>query len=362
LRIIQAVKRRHHYVPQFYLKAFASAPKRINVFNLKRGRTIQDASLRDQCYSHRLYGESDEIEDAFAEVEGRAAPVIQKVASTQRPPEMGTTDYQNLLLFVTLQILRTTAARNRVQRSSIAFARRVFDDAPPPAGFVPDEAQSMALSLSPLRHVSDGLEGLKVHAITAPSGSAFITCDNPAYRYNQYCEGVRWQGLTGALCRGLQVFLPLSPLVSVLLFDGGVYKVGRRGVAPSSQATERDVEFLNTIQLLAAADNVYFGGWGSAPVIQRLTDSVREERNKNRVRIMEAYEVGNERSSLIHQYEQMPDLNLQLSFVGLRRDARRVPLEARVRLLRKRPPPELDAPALDPEYSRSRIFETRVRR
>jgi diadenosine tetraphosphatase ApaH/serine/threonine PP2A family protein phosphatase len=209
--------------------------------------------------------------------------------------------------------------------------------------------------------MSGGLEGLRVHVITAPTGDAFITCDNPAYRYNQYCEGVGWQGLTGALCRGLQVFLPLSPLVSVLLFDGGVYKVGRRGVAPSSQATERDAEFLNTIQLLAAAENVYFAGWGSVPEIQRLARSIREERSRNRLRVMEAYEVGNPRSSLIHQYEEMPDLNLQLSFVSLRRDARRVALEARARLLRKKPPPELDAPALDPDNSRPRIFETRVR-
>jgi hypothetical protein len=356
------VKRRHHYVPQFYLKAFASAPKRINVFNLKRSRAIQDVSLRDQCYSYRLYGESDEVENAFAEMEGRTAPVIQKVASTQLPPNMGTLDYHNLLSFVTLQMLRTTTARTRVQRSSIAFARRVFDDAPPPAGFLPDEEQSMALSLSTLRHMSGGLDGLRVHVIIAPSGGAFITCDNPAYRYNQYCEGVGWQGLTGVLCRGLQVFLPVSPLVSVLLFDGGVYKVGRRGVAPSSQATERDLDLLNTIQLLAAADNVYFADWGSVPGIQRLADAVQEERCRNRLRVMEAYEVGNERSSLIHQYEEMPDLNLRLSFVSLRRGARRVPLETRVRMLRKKPPPDLDALAFHHEDSRPRIFETRVSR
>jgi len=356
------VKRRHHYVPQFYLKAFRSRPKRINIFNLKQGRAIQDASLRDQCHSHRLYGESDDLEDAFAEMEGRAAPVIHKVASTQRPPEIGTTDYQNFLSFVTLQILRTTAARNRVQRSSVAFARKVFDDAPPPVGFVPNEAQSMALSLSTLQHMSRALHGLRVHVITAPSGGAFITCDNPAYRYNLYCEGVRCQGVTGALCRGLQVFLPVSPLVSVLLFDGGVYKVGRRGVAPSSQATERDLELLNTIQLLAAADNAYFADWGSSPGIQRLAKAVQEERGRNRLRLMEASEVGNERSSLIHQYEEMPDLNLRLSFVSLRRDVRRVPLEARVRLLRKKPPAALDTPALDLEKSGPRIFETRARR
>src|SRR6266705_2522380 len=173
------MKRRHHYVPQFYLKAFASAPKRINVFNLERNRAFQSVGFREQCYSRHLYGESDEVENAFAEVEGRAAPVIQKVASAQRPPEMATPDYLTLLSFVGLQISRTTAARARVQRSSIAFAHKVFDDAAPPAGYVPDEKQSIAVSLSTLPYMTAVLEGLRVHAITAPADCEFITCDNP---------------------------------------------------------------------------------------------------------------------------------------------------------------------------------------
>ncbi len=352
------MKHRHHYVSRFYLQAFASAPKRIHIFNLKRERGFEHGSLRDQCYSHRLYGDTDELEDAFGKLEGQVASVIHRVASTHQPPEPGSPDYVWLLSFVVLQMLRTTGARDRIQRSSTAFTKKVFDHTPPPAGFVPNQDESLVLSLRNLGNMTAGLDGLRMHTIIAPAGGEFITSDNPVYRYNQYCEGILWSGVTGALCKGLQVFLPLTPRVSLLLFDGGVYKVGKRGVAPCSQATHLDLEFLNRIQLLAAVDNVYFSNWSVLKNTERLAVSVQEERKKNRSRVFEAFEVGNDRSSLIHQYEQMPNLELRLSFITLRRAARRVPLQERARLYRKRLPP-YEMPDYAVDDSRPRVFETR---
>ena len=41
-----------------------------------------------------------------------------------------------------------------------------------------------------------------------------------------------------------------------------------------------------------------------------------------RIHVTEAVEVGNERSTLLHQFEQMPNLQMHLSFVKVRRQAR----------------------------------------
>ncbi len=290
------MKRRHHYVPQFYLRAFASAPRRINIFNLVRGLPINNAGLRNQCF----------------------------------------------------------------QLASEKLAAAVFPDEPP-AGFVLDEGQSMALSLSTHRHVINALDDLKAHVIIASPGTQFVTSDNPAYHYNAYCEGITGTGTAGAASRGLQVFLPLSPQVTILLFDRAVYKAGRKGTAASSIATAEDVAAINLVQFAAAQDNVYFAAWDMSQQLSRLAEKAQSLRPASRIHLQKAYEVGNEQSMLLHQYEQTPNLDLRLSFLSLRRDARRVPLSERARQVRKHLPSMQGKPAStsEPDGSRARIFTTR---
>lgn len=84
---MSSAKRRHHYVPRFYLKAFATdadlkEPKQITLYNLQRGRVIPNASLREQCYAHRLYGKDDVLENALGRVEGSAAGTIMRVRAS----------------------------------------------------------------------------------------------------------------------------------------------------------------------------------------------------------------------------------------------------------------------------------------
>ena len=52
-------QKKHHYVPRFYLKHFASSPRRINVLNLKDFKPDHDGPLKDQCYRNHLYGLDD---------------------------------------------------------------------------------------------------------------------------------------------------------------------------------------------------------------------------------------------------------------------------------------------------------------
>ncbi len=264
-----------------------------------------------------------------------------------------------MLSLVALQLVRTKAARDRIRERSTKAAHAVFEDKPIPAGFIPNADESMALSLGTLLQMGAALDGMKTHVVKACSGRAFITSDNPAYKYNQYCEGIRWTGVLGATCRGFQVFLPVSPDALVLLFDGGVYKVGERGVAPSSIATENDVDLLNLFQAISAQDNLYFSNWNDRQRLESTAMLAAEERSKNRHRVIKAYEVGNDRSELLAQFEQLPDVRAQFSFVTLRREARRIPLAGRVRLYRKRMPP-LSEPSVPPlDDGKPHVFVTR---
>jgi hypothetical protein len=48
------------------------------------------------------------------------------------------------------------------------------------------------------------LGDLRSHLLVA-TDPAFITSDNPVFRYNQYCERIEYPGLAGPLCRGFQI-------------------------------------------------------------------------------------------------------------------------------------------------------------
>ena len=111
-------KRRHHFVPRLYLKAFGSSEKQIHIFNLARELAIQNASLRDQCYKHKFYGETDDLEDFLAEIETRVAPILKSIQKDQSLPKRGSEDHAYLFVFIAMQILRTQATASRVNMSA----------------------------------------------------------------------------------------------------------------------------------------------------------------------------------------------------------------------------------------------------
>ena len=72
--------------------------------------------------------------------------------------------------------------------------------------------------------MKEAISDLKVHLVWSPH-QVFLTSDNPIFKYNQYCEGVRFSGVTGGGSRGLQIFVPLSPYLHLILYDDRTYRV-----------------------------------------------------------------------------------------------------------------------------------------
>jgi hypothetical protein len=355
------VKRRHHFVPQFYLRRFScdEAKKRIHVYNLKRQAAFRDASVKRQCYRHRFYGKQDDLEDAFSELEGFAAPALTRLIETQRGPQLGSDDHKALIMFVALQHSRTTAAMLRVQSSLNLFANTAFDGSPPPE-YLASEDTALTMALDHLPLMMALIDDLRIHIVIAPSGHAFITSDHPVSRYNHYCYGVKGLGVLGLTRRGFQLFMPVAPTVSVLMFDGGVYKVGQRGVAPSSIAVPADMVRLNQLTYLAAHQNLYFASWEQREEIAGEICSVGREAATKPV-ITEAVEEGDENSVLLHGYEEQPRIEVGLSFLTVRREAKRVHLYERARQYRRPAPlPNMPGPPALAD-GRTHVFKVKKR-
>ncbi len=323
--------KRHHFVPRFLLRAFALDQRRIHVFNINRARAVEAVSLRHQCYVNRLYG-SDELERALADVECAAAPVIAGIAKRRCLPEVGSEEFAWLVTFVGLQLARTPAARSGAMRMSDALGSAAFDGSPPD-DFALSISDAMKLMMSVGPQLALTIGDLR-QTLVVSSGREFWISDNPAFKYNRYCEGIKYFGVTGTKSRGLQIFLPIAPDLLVMLYDAAVYKVGSRRASSLVTASPSDVAQLNRLQATSAESNLYFRSWKDCVALATTIASVRRQREENRPRVTRAVDSEDSRSTLLHQYWQMPNLGLELSFVAIQRNARRVPLFERSRQVR----------------------------
>lgn len=110
------IKRRHHVVPNFYLKRFADSKKKITRVPLGGGevKTIptKDATVRTDFYrvDHPELP-PDALEDALAEIEASVAPAFVRVVDQAVWPPIDE-DRKLLARFVALQYLRSQATRS----------------------------------------------------------------------------------------------------------------------------------------------------------------------------------------------------------------------------------------------------------
>ncbi|HEX4823268.1 MAG TPA: DUF4238 domain-containing protein [Candidatus Polarisedimenticolaceae bacterium] len=317
---------RHHFVPKFYLRAFSQNARQIHVFNLERREAFLKASLRDQCCEPSFYGEFPGLEERLQKLEDAFAPVVQEVILTQRPPARNTATMGHLVTFIALQHRRSVAA---VESSVESWENMRKALGPMSPELVRDgwsgpisSVEAMRLALGVVNEAAHGLVDLHMRTLVAPTGVRFVTSDDPVFLYNQFCEGVHGTGVLGIAQRGLQVFLPVSPEVTVMLFDPAVYKLAS---GDAIAVTARDVEMLNGLQVLSADESILLSDENDVAGIRRLVDRYAPLRAPKAMNV-EVYErVDDPREGQVHAFQLMPQAHLNLSVCELRRRAKRVP-------------------------------------
>jgi hypothetical protein len=102
------------------------------------------------------------------------------------------------------------------------------------------------------------MQTLACKLLKAPSGTCFITSDNPVVVLNQLCASAEpHRSFVGFSKSGFQLLMPISPELCLLFYDAKVYKVGsprHRLVCISKD----DVEVVNALQIQSAEVCVYF--------------------------------------------------------------------------------------------------------
>lgn len=364
----QVPKRRQHYVPQFYLRNFSSdlrksTPRRINLYNIPGCFILRNIGLRDQCFRRSFYGPDDHIENGLASLESEWAVTIKQFCESDTPPLVGSEQHLSLLSFLALQLLRTPRHALQVDDSADQMAKSVMEEHPDFKNVDLDSIRiqtdnAVLIGMQPALQMAMCFSDLRVGILEAPADCEFITSDAPVVTYNLYCEGYRHSGTTGAAQVGLLVYVPLSPRRACLLYDGKIYKVGRPGSPKPIHCQTHDVFQINGLEFLDAHTNLYFQGDQPEAYFSDLAGRYGRARMQVATKTEGFVSVTNANRSMYHQYRYVPSLKLNLSFLTIRRNARRVPLVKRVHTWRPAVPLGLIAPdeRLSPPGTEREVF------
>jgi Protein of unknown function (DUF4238) len=335
---IKSEPKQHHFVPQFYLRAFSENKKQINLYNFKRGQVISGAPIKKQCARAHFHAFAPGLEQALGGIEGDAATAIRAILDRKSAPNPGSEEWKAILAFIAFQRARTERSEQVINATGDFLVKTSLQYDPRFKDFDFDKIEiknkyAIALAFELVELTLQYASDLGMHLLLNESETDFLTSDDPVAAHNQYCEGITYRGVLGWNCRGLQLFLPLSPRAVLLLYDKAVYKVyGSRHGECSAAIRDRDhVRLINDLQALNAHQNVYFMGPVNQDALTYLEET-KQRRIKGRTTFVETEPVKlptGQMSQMLHTYELMLPLPLTLPQITIRRRARRIALDAR---------------------------------
>jgi hypothetical protein len=270
-------KKNQHYVPKFYLRnfSFENNKKQIGVFNVLNDRFIQTAKLKTQGSKNFYYGADGEVEDDLANIEGELAATIREMIDQQSPPTKNSKGHYGLLTFVALMDLRNPARIDGMKAMLSEMRRRLLETDPNAnvSKFVPDSShkQLVELHLSHVTEMAITMLDLDYKLLVNKTSNPFITSDFPIVKYNQFLEQRKWPlSKVGFGLVGLQVFMPLSHELMLVLFDSAIYKVGDKKKSSHVITNGDEIDQLNILSFLNCIDTIFFDEKADERYIRKL--------------------------------------------------------------------------------------------
>jgi len=216
-----ASNKRHHVVPQFYLKKFTTDEGEIRQFDKNKNESILTNTL-DIAVHRKFYPQ-----ERLQKFECKQAPSIRKLIKKKNYYALDAIDKENVRLFVRHMEIRTEQARSDipiVQNYMYApFGLR--------SRLSPPETQNDMIQ------DEDKLEHMNFVILENMTKIPFVTSDNPVANH------------------ALEIYLPLTPTLTLALLDHRVFKK----VEHVQFTNNMHVVYQNFLQLCNSRRFVYSG-------------------------------------------------------------------------------------------------------
>ena len=266
---------KHHFVPQFYLRAWGDVhkPRTIHLYNLLTG-IVACGPLKGQCRQPSYYGRMEK--NVIGMSDNRSAKVISKIRGDSRIPNRQTYNdvwFLDLVQFVAMQRVRVPVQAEETKRMVEESLPWLVKAAGGPGNSTFEQPRPQLTSIKHGMAVMEYMDDLKAHLIVSDT-DAFLTSDNPVFFYNQYNQDLP-DGVASVDSHGFQAFCPLSPKIALVLYDCKTYELTDTGAKRGrwSVATDADVDQLNRMQAVNAGKHLYANTSG---VIQTAPDLIRD--------------------------------------------------------------------------------------
>lgn len=278
-------KKNQHYLPKFYLRNFSykNNKKEIGIYNYRKKFYFQKAPLKTQGSKTFFYGEDGKMEDALSEIESILAKEIHEIVKTRNLPIHDTDVHKLLLQFVALTHLRNPIAIEGVKNSRKAVKEMILEMDPNAKvdDFI-EPTHEEAITLSTVSQIVDNISDLDYKFLENKTDTKFISSDLPVVRYNQFLEYKKWDhGKTGYGNMGLQIFIPLSPELTIMFYDSKTYKVGEKRHKTLELNNKKDIDKLNQLQYLNSLETLFFDEHTTKYYIENLINNSSKYKKAN---------------------------------------------------------------------------------
>lgn len=353
--IENTVKKKQHYLPKFYLRNFSYCGnnKQIGIFHLENKRYCPTSTLKDQGSKNFFYGADGKMEDHLSILEGLFSQSIRKIVDNIEIPKDKNDDHYNLLMFILLTDLRNPVRISNAQ-DMVEKGKSLLQAQSPEQNmdkFMPsvDHETAINLTISQLTVLVPYINDLGYKLLVNKTNVSFVSSDFPIVKYNQILERLKWKhAKAGYGTIGLQIFVPLSPELSVIFYDQNIYKVGNKKEREIYITDENDIYQLNLLQFVNCFETVYFNENVSKEYVFNMHTKSKKYQKPNVIKAEMHYVVAKDEKFVIAQRGESKknllitgntdcETNLNLSFVKLQSGATNIEIGNKAALIRKWP-------------------------
>jgi hypothetical protein len=286
---MNSITKNQHYVPQFILRNFGwKANKgifRINIFDTKNCNVRPNQNISQVFSQNFFYDRDNSIEKFLNEIETPASRLVEQVIHGNFKILENEDNKSLIMAFISSLLQRTPSALDKANEFiNTNLNEGIVKQLLSLNGYDPDEANKgyfefpQLVSDITLNGVVDSIliKDLNFQIIKNETNLEFCISDHPVFTYNWLYKDLAHPSVTGITARGFQIFLPLSPKITLCLYDSHVYKYGQKNKLITHVYNVNDIEIMNSFQIINSYSIIGFNSITTESHLKQLYERIKK--------------------------------------------------------------------------------------